>query len=85
MGILKHKMYKIEQSFTTVPPTVIKKFATGKGNANKELMYDAFVAEEFTPINLKETLTPRAEKIKNPVSDIVDSYFIAKYGVSLWN
>ncbi len=85
MGILKHKMYKIEQSFTTVPPTVIKKFATGKGNANKELMYDAFIAEESTPIDLKEQLTPRAEKIRNPVSDIVDSYFIAKYGLSLWN
>ena len=83
MGILKHKMYKIEQTFTTVPPTVIKKFATGKGNANKELMYEAFVDELHTPVDLKETLTPRSEKIRNPVSDIVDSYFIAKYGLSL--
>ena len=48
-------------------------------------MYDAFIAEESTPIDLKEQLTPRAEKIRNPVSDIVDSYFIAKYGLSLWN
>ena len=79
-GLLKHKMWKNKVSFKSYPPTVIKKFATGKGNANKELMYDAFVGELLTPTNLKELLTPRAKKVINPISDIVDAYFIAKCG-----
>ena len=80
-GLLKHKMYKVKQSFTSVPPTVIKKYATGKGNANKEGMYEAFVDELLTPTDLKERLTPKATKVKNPISDLVDAYFIAKCGV----
>ena len=79
-GLLKHKMHKAKQPFTSVPPTVIKKYATGKGNANKEGMYEAFVDELLTPTDLKERLTPKATKVKNPVSDLVDSYFICKYG-----
>jgi len=79
-AILKHKMWKRKMTFKTYPPTVIKKFATSKGNANKELMYEAFVDELLTPIDLKERLTPRAKKVINPISDIVDSYFIAKCG-----
>ena len=80
-GLLKHKMWKNKLKFQTFPPTVIKKFATGKGNANKELMYEAFKYELLTPNDLKEQLTPKAKKIINPISDIVDSYFIAKAGV----
>ncbi len=80
-AILKHKMWKNKVSVNTYPPTVIKKFATGKGNANKELMYDAFVDELLTPTDLKEQLTPRTKKVISPISDIVDSYFIAKAGV----
>ena len=80
-GLLKHKMWKNKVSFKSYPPTVIKKFATGKGNANKELMYEAFIGELLTPTDLKERLTPKAKKVINPISDIVDSYFIAKCGV----
>ena len=80
-GLLKNKMWKNKISFMSYPPTVIKKFATGKGNANKEVMYEAFVDELLTPTDLKERLTPKATKVKNPVSDLVDAYFIAKCGV----
>jgi len=80
-AILKHKMWKNKVSFMSYPPTVIKKFATGKGNANKEVMYEAFVDELLTPTDLKERLTPKATKVKNPISDLVDAYFIAKCGV----
>ena len=79
-GLLKNKMWKNKLSFMSYPPTVIKKFATGKGNANKEVMYEAFIAEPLTPTDLKERLTPKAKKVINPISDIVDSYFIAKCG-----
>ena len=79
-GLLKHKMWKNKIPFKPYPPTVIKKFATGKGNSNKELMYEAFVDELLTPIDLKELLTPKAKKVISPISDIVDSYFITKCG-----
>ena len=79
-GLLKHKMYKSNQSFTSVPPTVIKKYATGKGNANKEVMYEAFNAELLTPPDLKTILKPKSTKLTSPVTDIVDAYFIAKWG-----
>ena len=74
-------MWKNKIPFKSYPPTVIKKFATGKGNANKEVMYESFVDELLTPTDLKERLTPKATKVKNPVSDLVDAYFIAKCGV----
>ena len=80
-AILKHKMWKNKVPFKMYPPTVIKKFATGKGNANKEQMYEAFADELLTPTDLKERLTPKAKKVINPISDIVDSYFITKAGV----
>jgi Holliday junction resolvasome RuvABC endonuclease subunit len=79
-GLLKHKMHKVKQPFTSVPPSVIKKYATGKGNANKDLMYEAFTDELLTPTDLKDRLTPKAKKLTNPVTDIVDAYFITKYG-----
>ena len=59
---------------------VIKKYATGKGNANKEVMYEAFNAELLTPPDLKTILKPKSTKLTSPVTDIVDAYFIAKWG-----
>ena len=79
-GLLKYKMYKAKLSYTSIPPTVIKKYATGKGNANKELMYEAFSAELLTPTDLQERLRPNSKKLSNPVTDLVDAYFIAKWG-----
>ena len=79
-GLLKHKMYKAHQTVTSVPPTVIKKYATGKGNANKELMYDAFSKQCVAPVELQKTLRPKSNKLTNPTTDIVDAYWICKYG-----
>ena len=79
-GLLKHKMYKVKIPYQSVPPTVIKKYATGKGNANKDLMYEAFSDELLTPPDLKSALTPISKKLTNPVTDIVDAYYIAKWG-----
>ena len=51
LGLLKYKL-KMEcgWDYTLLPPSVIKKFATDKGNANKELMLEAF--EKDTGANL---------------------------------
>ena len=70
-----------EIEFDIVPPTVIKKFATGKGNANKEKMYEAFDVEN-PGVDIRSWLTPRSTNTISPVSDVVDAYFIVKYGLN---
>jgi hypothetical protein len=76
-GVLKHKLWEVGYKHEVVPPTVIKKFATGKGNADKEAMYAAFLKE--TNVDLARILFS-TKKLGSPVTDIVDSYYIAKYG-----
>lgn len=64
-GILKANLYAINQTFRIVPPTTLKKWATGKGNAPKNIMilqiYKKF-GVEFADDNL------------------CDAYALAKYG-----
>ena len=75
LGLLKYKL-KIEcgWDYTLLAPSVIKKFATDKGNANKEIMLSAFQGD--TGVNLAELFESSA---KSPISDVVDAYFICKY------
>jgi Holliday junction resolvasome RuvABC endonuclease subunit len=81
-GLLKYKFWEVGYKFTTIAPSAIKKFATGKGNADKQKMYDAFVAE--TGYNLLQYYS-KSETLGSPATDIVDSYYIAKYGYQLLN
>ena len=55
---------------------MIKKKATGKGNADKLKMYEQFVRD--TGIDLMKAF--EQIKLNNPVTDIVDSYYIVKAG-----
>ena len=75
-GILKYRLQEEQLPYATVVPSVVKKGATGKGNADKEMMYEAFVKE--TKLDLKKIFD--TEKVGNPISDIADSYFIQKVG-----
>ena len=75
-GILKYRLQEEQIPYDTVVPSVVKKGATGKGNADKEMMYNAFVSE--TNIDVMSILG--TDKVGNPVSDIADSYFIQKVG-----
>ena len=75
-GILKYRLLEKNYGYNTVVPSVVKKGATGKGNADKDMMYEAFVKE--TNIDLKQIFD--TEKVGNPISDIADSYFIQKVG-----
>lgn len=79
-GLLKHYLWKRKYTYNVVPPTVIKKFATGKGNANKQFLQDCFEAETNYYIKKKLSMT---DKQSNPSSDIIDSYYICKYGVNM--
>ena len=76
-GILK---YRLQMSptilYDTVVPSVVKKHASGKGNADKQLMYDSF--KEHTKKDLLKMFD--MGKLNNPVTDIIDSYYIAKVG-----
>ena len=76
IGLLKHKMWEAESKFDVIAPTAIKKFATVKGNANKEKMQESFIAE--TNIDVKLVLS-QSEKQWSPSGDIIDSYYMCKY------
>ena len=73
-GILKYKLYQAGIPVDIIEPTKVKKLFTGKGNADKPLMYDCFV--KSTGINLQGLITPNKTLLGNPVTDIVDSYAI---------
>ena len=75
-GILKYLLHKQGYKFFTVPPTVVKKFATGKGNATKEKMYETFVKDTF--IDLHSIISPTT-KLGSPTTDVVDAWYIAKF------
>ena len=75
-GILKYRLLEKGYSYNTIVPSVVKKGATGKGNADKDKMYEAFVKD--TKIDLKKLFD--TEKVGNPISEIVDSYYIQKVG-----
>jgi len=76
-GLLKHKLWNNGLKFTVVAPTALKKFATGKGNADKCAMVDAF--KRRTGIDLVAEFGG-GKNCGSPVSDIVDSWFLAAYG-----
>lgn len=58
--------YNKNWRLTVAPPSVIKKFATGKGNANKEAMIDLF-----------NTIYPDFDLPKK--DDVVDAFFMSRY------
>ena len=77
-GIFKYFLSNNNLNVATVAPTAIKKMATGKGNANKFLML-----EKFTEINIELKSSEWIKKLTtekhllSPLTDIVDSFFIA--------
>lgn len=78
-GLLKHKMWKAGIPFEVLAIPAIKKFASGKGNANKALMQEAWIKE--TGIDLKKLLNQK-EKDDSPSGDIIDAFWILKFGMS---
>ena len=76
-GILKYKIFQRGMPLDIVEPTKVKKFATGKGNASKQDMFSAFRKE--TGLDLRTLITPDKSDVSNPVTDIVDAYYICKY------
>ena len=76
-GILKYRLQMSPSMlYDTIVPSVVKKYASGKGNADKQLMYSSF--KEHTKQDLLKMFD--MGKLNNPVTDIIDSYYIAKVG-----
>lgn len=75
-AILKYLLVQNKIPYTTVAPTRVKKHAI-KGNADKELMYETFLAS--TKIDLRQQLGFTAKKIASPVTDVVDSFYLCSY------
>jgi len=77
-GILKYKLWESGTPYTILPPSKPKKIATGKGNANKVDMYAAFKQETGQSLYGFFGINPVGNKVANPISDIVDAYYICK-------
>tara|TARA_Y100001973_G_scaffold105824_1_gene180505 strand:+ start:3179 stop:3745 length:567 start_codon:yes stop_codon:yes gene_type:complete len=83
-GELKKTLYREGIPFITVAPTQLKKFATGKGNSNKEIMYDAWLAagnEDFRTVF--DQKKKNKEQLYAPITDLVDAYWLRQYGLSI--
>lgn len=75
--VFKFKMYKAGIPFEVIPPTQIKKDFTGRGNANKGMMYMTF-RDKYCPYDIHNAIGELTEpaEIGNPISDIVDAFAI---------
>ena len=82
-GLLKHKIWEEGFKYSTLAPTALKKFATGKGNSDKNAMHEQFIKD--TGVNLMREMTPNAKDCGNPVSDVVDAFYLAKWAWSAAN
>ena len=79
-GILKYRLQMSPSMlYDTIVPSVVKKHIINKGNADKQLMYDSFT--KHTGVDLMKMFD--MNKLNNPVTDIIDSYYIAKVGSEL--
>ena len=71
-GVLKQKIYERGINFEVIPPSTWKKEVVGKGNADKQYVYESM------NVDLKSIF--KSKSITSPINDIADSYFICKYG-----
>ena len=78
-GVLKYRMWMANYEITPIAPTQIKKFATGKGNANKNLMYEKFKADQN--IDLCQLFSWKSSEIGSPIGDTVDAFALYRYGL----
>jgi len=80
-GYLKVMLRRMHPELPVVllPPTKMKKLATGKGNARKELIWASFIAKFPEYASWAKLCHPKAEGVGSPCADIADSYFLAEY------
>jgi Holliday junction resolvasome RuvABC endonuclease subunit len=77
-GVIRSKLWHAKLPFLEVPPTTIKKWFTGSGNADKVQMWKRF--QEVLPKVLLKKWLPAPfppNEIPNPHQDIVDAFAAA--------
>lgn len=74
-GLVKMELHRRAIQVIDVSPAKLKKYATGKGNAKKDEMNDAFTAE--CGIDLKANFNP-AKSVDSPSGDMIDSYYLCR-------
>jgi Holliday junction resolvasome RuvABC endonuclease subunit len=79
-GILKYKLWNAGMNVITPAPTTVKKHFTGKGNAKKEAMLEAF--DNRFDLDLREILNYKRKNIESPIGDVVDCVAVADYLIS---
>lgn len=81
-GLLKYKLFKLGIEVEVLSTTALKKYATGKGNCKKHDMVQAFNKDAYDIYKSFEVEDKNKEKnIPAPVTDICDSYWLAKYAL----
>lgn len=78
-SVLKHKIYKLNKKLIIAEPTKIKKFASGKGNATKPILYQSFVEQE--KIQLRDVFNMKGD-VWEPMAGVIDSFYMCKYLLS---
>ena len=76
--VLQYNLWKNGKDYAKIAPTTLKRWATGKGTATKEIMYESYLKIPENP-ELRYISGSKSKKILSPISDIVDSYFLCKY------
>lgn len=88
-ALMKNALYTLKIPFAVTDPNTVKMLATGKGNAGKDLMYQAFTEQEGVCLERQlgyHTLGDSKVDIKlkekpwelKPVDDCIDSFFVLK-------
>lgn len=83
-SVLKQRLFAENYKINVVEPSVLKKFATGKGSANKFSMLEYFKMkhpgfEIETSFDGIRQITDKM--IPAPITDIVDAYWLSQYGI----
>lgn len=82
---LNRELLRTVEDLWVVPPMTLKKFATGKGNAQKDQMIESFMTTEFEHV-LWNNLKADSRKFQNkngrwqkPLDDIVDAVHLVRF------
>jgi hypothetical protein len=84
-SIVRSKIYEKLKDIKIISPSELKKFATGKGNANKVSMYQSFIKEKDDINNhdlfkyILENNVANEKIVEKPIDDLIDSYWLNKY------
>jgi Holliday junction resolvasome RuvABC endonuclease subunit len=71
INIVKHKNPSAQ--FVVVPPTTLKKFATGSGKSDKVAMIESL------PTDVRQSFLDAGYKKTTGLTDITDAYWLANY------